>query len=165
MFQFAKRHLAAISISIAMVLVGTVVPACSAINKGAAGLGLGVEYADVFSEASTIEDQIYLSVGLYQATLVAVDSQCVGSASNDILFAACDKASEAADKLEPAIDALLASTGVYVKSKADMQAAIAAGGVASPEMVMAVSTTAANLALEYSRIREDIAAFVSKPGN
>ena len=140
------------------------IAACTSVNSGLSNLGLNVEYEDVFAEASSLEEHVYLTAGLYEATLDAVISQCEGVDPDSYTQVACVKASATSQRLSPAVDALLVTNSVYVKSKGDIEIAIRDHGVASPELLSAAATAAANLSLEYGTIKSDVIAFIEGPG-
>ncbi|MAD98940.1 MAG: hypothetical protein CMB99_16560 [Flavobacteriaceae bacterium] len=147
-------------------LVGiAVVPACSTLNSAAGGLGLDVNYEDVYSNASTIEDRVYLTAGLYEATLDVLIVQCEGANPDSSRQAGCEHALTAAERLSPGVSGLLTSVGVYVAAKADVQAAIEANGAAGPELLAAAATALAELSLKYEDIRTDLRAFIKGPGS
>ncbi len=139
--------------------------ACSTIGTAASRLGLDVEYQDVYSNASTIEDRVYLSAGLYEATLDILITQCEGAEPASTRQATCERALSAAERLSPGVSALLSSVGLYASAKADVQAAIAETGAAGPELLSAAAVALTNLSLEYEQIRADLRSFIEGPGS
>lgn len=138
---------------------------CAGVNKVSAGLGLGVEFTDVYAEASTFEERVWLTAGLYEATVEVVTAQCSGITSDSAIFPACAAAADTADRISPALQATLRSLAVYLEAKAAVDAHLAEHGTAPEELVNAASIALAGVALEFAPIRADIERFVSGPGN
>lgn len=147
----------------ATLLACAVLASCGTINRASSALGLGVEFEEVYSAASTFEERVWLTAGLYEATLDVVISQCEGSRGTP-LEAPCVRASQAADRLTPGVAATLDSLALYLEAKADVDRAIAEHGSAPDVLIGAASGAMAKVALEYAGIRRELEAFIRFPG-
>lgn len=152
LFRTAAAGLAAIAV------IG--LASCASLNSAGEKLGLDINFEEVYSNASTIQDRVYLTAGLYDKALVTTNRVCTGADAESRLQAACERAADVADRVSPGITASLKAAAVATDAQEDVSAEIAEHGVASPEVMAAAAMALTNLALEYESIRSDAHAFI-----
>lgn len=144
-------------LAIASVAMASLV-SCSTVDGIRSGLGLpDIDVSEVYAEAETFEDRVFLTAGLYDATLTVLVDQCEGAESASRVLA-CEKAAATAERLTPAVTSLLRSTALYLRAKQAFDAGLEA------DSIQDVAVTFSDLVIDYSAIEGDLLAFLIDPG-
>lgn len=138
---------------------------CSVISGGAQKAGVEVEFVNPYAGVSGFADSAYVTIRLYEATLDAAIYACDVEVNPDAAKTpdeVCIKASEAAEKLSPAVEAAAHSLGTYVYLDGKVSELMADGKIVPAELLQAASEAFYKAKTEWSDIEADVKAFTGK---
>ena len=138
---------------------------CGTINDGADGIGLNVEFTDVYAETGSFEERAFATVRLYEATLdqaiAACDTETNPDAANTPIEV-CEAAADAAEKISPAVQVASRSIGVYIYLDNKVDQIRADGEVVPDEILTAAADAFFKARAEWAAIEQDIQVYVGQ---
>lgn len=136
------------------------IPACETINRASNALGFDVEWPDVYAGAETLDEQVYLSTGLFIATTRAAAVACRPTDRPEVLDKPCAKAADISERLQPGVNALIDANAAFVEARAALAGA-EGKPITDPATVAAYGLALLTLTQNYEAIRTEIEAFVN----
>jgi hypothetical protein len=138
---------------------------CSAVNSGAQKAGVDAEFVNVYEGVSGFTDNAYVTIRLYEATLDAAIFACDVEANPVAVKTpdeVCVKASEAAEKLSPAVEVASRSIGTYLYLDGKVNELMADGKVVPQELLQAASEAFYKAKTEWGDIEADVKAYTGQ---